>query len=130
MNTFRTSIGRLLAFLHNLWAVGPLPGARAEQLWPAVQAALLVAALALWAFIQGFGWYVPADPSNIHLWLAELNNAAVLAFAVLVPIVQLKLWPALQPYLMTLFNLNFELPMAGSRAYKPTRVVVLWQAAA
>jgi len=122
----QTSLGRLVAFLHNLWATGPIPGTRAQQLWPIVQAAIIVAVLALWVFFQGFGWYVPSDPTNVHLWLAEFGNAAVLAFAVLLPIVQQRIWPALVPYLMTLFGLVFQIPAAAAPGYKPARVTVLW----
>jgi hypothetical protein len=122
-------MGRFIAFLHNLWAVGPLSNARAQQLWPAVQAAIILAVLALWAFAQGFGWYIPVDVTNVHLWLTEFGNAAVLAFAVILPIWQQKIWPALVPYIMSLFNLNFEIPAAASREYRPARVAVLWRAA-
>jgi hypothetical protein len=128
-----TLFRKLIAFLHNLWATGPLPSPNAQKLWPIVQAAIIVVVLALWAFFQGYGWYIPADPTNVHLWLAEFSNAAVLAFAIVVPLVQQRIWPALVPYLLTLFSLiqTTEISPQGysMSARAPLRPITLWMPA-
>ena len=126
----RKTLGQLVAFLHNLWAQGPINSDTARKLWPAVQGVIVVLVLALWAFFQGFGWYVPTDPTNVHLWLAEFGNAAVLAFAVAYPIVTQRLWPALVPYLMAFLQLFYQIPASATPGYKPARVIALWAVAA
>lgn len=116
----RSWVGWLVATTHNVWA----------QLPVAAQAALVVLAFALWQFYQGYGWYVPGDPTNVRAWLAEFLNAAALAWAVALPIIRDKVWPALIPWILALFDLKTQVRSVAAAAVAAgkTKAVILWKA--
>lgn len=105
MTSIRKALGLGAAFLHNLWAQGPINADTAHRLWPAVQAAIIFVVFVGYQFFMGYGWTVPADPTNIHAWLMEFLNAATLGWAIVWPLVVSRIWPALVPYLLTLLDL-------------------------
>jgi hypothetical protein len=131
MTSIRAAIGAFVAFLHNLWVQGPINRPNFVALWPAIQAVLIVMAFALYQFVLGFGWVVPPDILNWHAWLGELLNAGTLAWAILLPIITQRLWPAVMPYLLKLLELVIAPTSTWVRsAYDPRlRVLVLWERA-
>ncbi len=130
MTALRSAIGAVVAWLHTIWARGPIDNPTLSSLWPAIQAAVVLVAFLAWQFLTGYGWTVPANLLDWQAWINEFGNAAALLWAVLyVPITQ-KLWPAITPYLLRLLLLVIQLPAAAVPGYKPTRVVVLWAKAA
>lgn len=117
MVTLRTAAGKVVAWLHDGFV----------QLPQAAQAALIVLAFALYQFALGFGWYVPTDPTNIHLWIGELVNAGTLAWAIALPIITDRLWPAIVPWVLSFFRLEITVPPAKpSLAAANARVLQLW----
>ena len=117
----RAAIATIIVALHNAWATLPI----------ALQGALIVLLLALWTFVRGYGWYIPADPTNIGTWLAELSNAAVLAWVVVLPIIRDKIWPAIIPWVLTFFRLSAvsEARLRGMPRNKTLHHVTVWRAA-
>jgi hypothetical protein len=123
----RSALGGLIAFLHNLWAIGPIHKASAEALWPAVQAALVGLVFLAWQFVTGYGWTIPGNVTDVNAWLAEALNAAALAWVLLVPAFKERVWPVLVRYILTIFDFAaMGVVAGGSTAHGYWRGATLW----
>jgi hypothetical protein len=120
-------IPALIAKLHNAWAAVPL----------AVQGALVALVFLVYQFALGYNWTLPTTWHE----LVTLTSAFFVAlWAVALPVIREKLWPALVPWLLQLLQLVAGLQVSSTAAPKSargipdpsrhTRFVTLWTKAA
>ena len=62
----RNALGQVIAWLHNLWAQGPINSDNARELWPVVQAAVI--------FIIFVGFRLMGYGTLQLIWNGELKD--------------------------------------------------------